>query len=339
MGRTIVRLKDIADRTGFSVNTVSLALRDSPRIPAETRATIRQAADALNYLPNQVAKSLVSRETRTIGLVLTSITNPILTRVAQAVELRLAEEGYSTLFAASNGDHAQEKKALEMFRSRQVDGMLIYPRNHRELEHIRRVRQAGYPIVLLVGDPDAGIDTVCMDQRHGGWSATRHLIERGHRRIGLIDGGAGRGNLEKRDGYRRALLEAGMAPDEMLEISPREHSVIGGYDAMAELMARGRISAVIGATDSLALGAMRWTLENGLSIPRDMAIVGFDNIEFGAHATPPLTSVDYAVEQVTDLAVARLLRLIGAGDPQPEPEVTLIAPELVLRESSVGKGR
>src|SRR6218665_2917229 len=105
MGRPIVRLKDIADRTGFSVNTVSLALRDSPRIPEETRAVIRQAAEALNYLPNHIAKSLVSRETKTMGLVLTSITNPILTQVAQAIELRLAERGYLTLFATSNGEH------------------------------------------------------------------------------------------------------------------------------------------------------------------------------------------------------------------------------------------
>src|SRR5690606_13503456 len=151
MGRPLVRLKDIADETGFSVNTVSLALRDSPRIPEETRATIRRTAEALNYLPNHIAKSLVNRETRTIGLVLTSITNPILTLVAQAIELRLAGRGYSTLFATSNGDHHEEKRVIEMLRSRQVDGMLIYPSSHRALDHIRRVRQAGQPVVLLVG--------------------------------------------------------------------------------------------------------------------------------------------------------------------------------------------
>ena len=102
MGKATVRLKDIADRTGFSVNTVSLALRQSPRIPEETSQLIRDAAEALNYLPNQVAKSLVSRETRTIGLVLTDILNPTLTQTAQAVEIALAERGYGTLFATSN---------------------------------------------------------------------------------------------------------------------------------------------------------------------------------------------------------------------------------------------
>ena len=336
MGRPIVRLKDIADRTGFSVNTVSLALRDSPRIPEETRLVIRQAAEALNYLPNQIAKSLVSRETRTIGLVLTSITNPILTRVAQAIELRLAERGYLTLFATSNGDHQEEKKVIEMFRSRQVDGMLIYPRGHRELDHIRRLRLAGYPVVLLVGDLDAGVDVVSMDARLGGYKASRHLIERGHRRIGLIDGGQQRGNLEKQQGYIRALAEAGIADDAALHAIPATHSVMAGYEAMAELMARGNgMTAVLAATDSMALGALRWTQRHGLRVPDDMAIVGFDNIEFAEHAATPISSVDYAVDRVTELAVDRLISLIRA-DGLPEAEVTLIEPELVVRESSAG---
>ncbi|WDQ99970.1 LacI family DNA-binding transcriptional regulator [Devosia sp. J2-20] len=110
MGKGTVRLKDIADRTGFSTNTVSLALRDSPRIPAETRELIRQAAASLNYLPNFIAKSLVSRETKTIGLVLTDITNPTLTHTAQAIELALAERGYATLFATSNNKLSEEKR-------------------------------------------------------------------------------------------------------------------------------------------------------------------------------------------------------------------------------------
>src|SRR5690606_16972859 len=158
MGRSIVRLKVIADKTGFSTNTVSLALRESPRIPEQTRVVIRQAAAELNYLPNQIAKSLVSRETKTIGLVLTDITNPVLTRVAQTIELALAERGYGTLFATSNNTLSEEISAIELFRARQVDGMLIYPTSHRRLDHLRPLRRANHPIVLLVGDPDAGID-------------------------------------------------------------------------------------------------------------------------------------------------------------------------------------
>lgn len=335
MGKAITRLKDIADRTGFSVNTVSLALRDSPRIPEETRQLIRTAAQALNYLPNQIAKSLVSRETKTIGLVLTDITNPALTHTAQAVELALAERGYATLFATSNNDLDEEIRVLEIFRARQVDGMLIYPCSHRKLDHIRRLRNANYPVVLLVGDPDAGIDAVCMDERRGAYKATRHLIDIGHKRIGIIDSGNPLGNLEKHEGYQQALKEAGIAYDPAIAVDPHGHSVARGYLCMDSLMAvRERPTAVFAANDSLAIGALRWCQKHGLAVPRNVAIVGFDNIEFAEFAATPLTSVNYAVDMVTELAVERLVGLIAAGDTLPEPRVTLIDPDLIVRESS-----
>ena len=338
MGKTGVRLKDIADRTGFSVNTVSLALRDSPRIPEATRQIIRDAADELNYLPNQIAKSLVSRETKTIGLVLTDITNPILTQAAQAIELALSERGYSTLFATSNNDADEEIRVLEMFRSRQVDGMLIYPRSHRRLEHIRRLRDAHYPIVLLVGDPDAGVDAVGIDERAGGYKATRHLIELGHKRIGIIDGSSALGNSEKRDGYFAALQEAGIDFDQNLWSEPKGFSVNAGYEAMDALIAAGGApTAVFVVTDSLAIGALGWTLSHGLKVPDDVAIVGFDNIEFAEFASVPITSVNYNIAPVSTTAVERLLELIVAGETMPEPRMTLIEPDLIVRQSTTGK--
>ncbi len=335
MGRPIVRLKDVADKTGFSVNTVSLALRGSPRIPEDTAMRIREAARDLNYMPNQVAKSLVSRETKTIGLVLTDITNPALTQAAQSIELALAERGYSTLFATSNNDLDEEKRVIAMFQSRQVDGMLIYPRSHRELDHIRQLRRANYPVVLLVADPDAGVDAVSVDERRGAYRAVRHLIDIGHKRIGIIDSANPLGNHEKREGYDAALHEANLEIDPQLSADPQGHSVIRGYWAMDKLMRLPkRPSAVFAANDSLAIGALRWTQKNGLRVPDDVAIVGFDNIEFAEHAATPLTSVNYEIRLVTDLAVARLIELIGTEGTLPEPSVTLIDPELIVREST-----
>jgi len=339
LGRPVVRLKDIADKTGFSVNTVSLALRGNPRIPEETAKLIREAARSLNYLPNQVAKSLVSRETKTIGLVLTDITNPTLTKVAQAIEMALAERGYSTLFATSNNDLEEEKRAIAVFRSRQVDGMLIYPRSHRDLDHIRELRRANHPVVLLVADPDAGVDAVCIDERRGAYRAVRHLIDIGHKRIGIIDGGQRLGNLEKREGYVMALEEAGLPFTPALVVDPHGHSVIRGYWAMDRLMsAPERPTAVFAANDSLAIGALRWTQKNGLRVPEDVAIAGFDNIEFAEHAATPLTSVNYETQLVTDLAVSRLLELVTTDGSLPDPRVTLIDPELIVRESSYRPG-
>ncbi len=335
MGRSIVRLKDIADKTGFSTNTVSLALRQSPRIPVQTRDIIQRAAAELNYLPNQIAKSLVSRETKTIGLVLTDINNPVLTHTAQAIELALAARGYGTLFATSNNNLAEEVRAIEMVRARQVDGMLIYPTSHRQLEHLRVLRRANYPIVLLVGDPDAGIDAVGMDERRGAYKATRHLIDVGHKRIAIIDGANPYGNREKREGYQQALTEAGIEIDPALAIDPRGHSVDRGYWAVDGLMGgSAKPTAIFAANDSLALGALHWCLKHGVRVPDDIAIVGMDNIEFAEYAGVPLSSVNYGVEAITRMAVERLMRLISAGDQLPEPRITQIDPDLVIREST-----
>lgn len=338
LARSIVRLKDIADKTGFSTNTVSLALRQSPRIPPQTRDVIQRAAAELNYLPNHIAKSLVSRETKTIGLVLTDINNPTLTRTAQAIEIALAERGYGTLFATSNNTLAEEIRAIELFRSRQVDGMLIYPTSHRVLEHIRPLRRANYPVVLLVGDPDAGIDAVCMDERRGAYKATRHLIEVGHRKIGILDSSHPLGNLEKSQGYQQALGEAGIDHDPGLAVDPRGHTAERGYWAMDTLMSGAkRPSAILAGNDSLAIGALRWCQTHNVPVPDDMAIVGFDNIEFAEYAAVPLSSVNYAVDVVTRMAVDRLMRLISSGDMLPEPRVTQIDPDLVIRESTRAK--
>ncbi len=317
------------------MNTVSLALRDSPRITPETRDKIRSAAAELRYVPNHVAKSLVSRETRTIGLVLTDILNPTLTHTAQAVEKALAEKGYGTLFATSNNTLEEEIRVVDMFRSRQVDGILIYPTRHRELAHLRPLRKANFPLVLLIADPDAGIDGVSVDDRSGGFRATRYLIGRGHRRIGFLDASHRNGNDEKLEGYQQALAEAGMAFDPDLVVPTTGHYARHGYFALDEMMNRpGPPTAIFTDNDSLALGALRWCHKHGVRVPDDLAIMGYDNIAFTEFGEPPLSTINYDVDAVSRLAVDRLMDLIGAGDVLPAPRVTLIDPELIIREST-----
>ena len=335
MAKSVARLKDVAAQTGFSVNTVSLAMRGSSRIPDETRRLILQAAERLNYQPNHVARSLVQRETRSVGLILTDLTNPVLTAVAQAVEQELSKRGYTTLFATSNNNPAVEAQMIETFRARRADGMLIFPCSHRQLDHISALRKRNYPVVLLVGDPDAGIDAVCMDERAGAFKAAAHLINNGHRRIALIDGSSTRGNTEKQEGYLRAHAQMEVPLDPQLMLDPKGSSVAAGFWAMDEL--RGRkldFSAVFASNDSLALGVLRYCSKNGLRVPEDIAIVGFDNIEFGEYAVTPVSTINYDVTRVTTLAIERVLELISAEGELPEARVTQVEPELVVRESS-----
>ncbi|WFE74775.1 LacI family DNA-binding transcriptional regulator [Roseinatronobacter sp. S2] len=339
-GMTTIRLKDVATRTGFSVNTVSLALRDSPRLAKETREIIRSAARELNYLPNQVAKSLVNRETKTIGLILTDITSPILTATAQSVETALSARGYSTLFATSNNRIEDEMKAIDLFRARQVDGMLVYPRSHTVIDHIQTLRGADYPVVLLVANGGAEIDAVGIDERKGSYKAVTHLIDVGHRAIALIDSANPLGNPEKREGYLLALDQAGIAFDPSLVSDPGGHSVARGFWAMDALMSRtNKPTAVFTANDALALGVLRWTKVHGLRVPEDLAIIGFDNIEYAEHATTPISSVNYDVALVTDLAVERLMNLIASPGALPSPQMTLIDPDIVVRQSTAKRTR
>ena len=335
MAKGTIRLSDVAARTGFSTNTVSLALRESSRIPLETRTKIQSVAAELGYFPNHVAKSLVNRETRTIGLVLTDVMNPVLTHTAQAVELALAERGYGTLFATSNNNFAEETKVVEMFRSRQVDGMLVYPARHRELAHLRPLRRANFPIVLLIADPSVGLDGVSVNDRSGALQATRYLIGRGHRRIGFLDASSRNGNLEKLEGYQQALAEAGLPPDPALIVQTDGDYSRHGYFALDLLMAGGtRPTAVLGDNDSIALGALSWCHKHNVRVPQDLAVMGFDNIPSSEFASPPLSTVNYDVEAVSRMAVDRLMRLITTDEPLPEPRVTMIDPELIIRGST-----
>ena len=337
MGRNTVKLKDIAEATGFSTNTVSLALRESPRIPESTLEVIKAAALKLNYTPNQIAKSLVSRKSMTIGLVVTDILNPTLTRVAQRVTDLLAEMGYSTLFATSNNTLTKENEVIAMFRGRQVDGILIYPSEHRNTAHVAALRAAGFPVVSMVNDPKKTVDTVSVDEPEGARRVTAHLVEMGHTKIVLLDAASFLGNTEKLEGYKEALDKAGIAFDESLVVDVREHGIQAGYDAIKALWDAGkRPTAVLGTNDSLALGVQKFADDTGLRVPDDLAIAGFDNIEFARMSSVPITTVAYPVERVSTHAVKHLVALIDSEGPLPKPTETLFEPDLLVRESTGG---
>jgi LacI family transcriptional regulator len=328
-------MKDIAGQTGFSTNTVSLALQHSPLVAAATSKAILAVAKQLNYRPNHLARSLVNRQSRTIGLILTNVQNPILTQAAQIIQSTLAGRGYATLFATSNHSVAEERQAIEVFLGRQVDGILIYATNQDELGHLREVLAQGTPVVLLSGGPSEGVETVAFDARSGARQATAHLIALGHRRIGLLDNSASLGNPEKRQGHLDALAAAGIDPDPRLLVDPHGFDAGHAYEAMARLMQAPTPTAVLAANDTLAIGAVRWCADRGLDVPKDVSVVGFDNIEIAKHLRPALTTVNYAAGDVCRRAVEKLLALVAAGEAEwAAPTLEIVEPELIVRESS-----
>jgi LacI family transcriptional regulator len=329
-------LADIAARTGYGTNTVSLALRGSTRISQAARDVIRAAAEAMDYVPNNYAKSLVLRRSHTVGMLMEDLTNPQPTAVATALQRELSKLGYGVLFA-TNDTADQEARAIEMFRSRMVDGLLIYPVDHTKLDHLRRLRARNFPIVLLVGARDTGLDAVGVDEFQAAFDATTHLIALGHTKIGAI----GSINLKplKIAGFRHAHAVHGLVLDPAQIVDPPEHSTMAGFESMRRLHERKLgLTAVFAASDIFGLGVLRWARVNGVSVPEDLSIVGYDNIEIAEFAFTSLTTVRNDAGTLAKAAVERLLTLMNAEAPLPPPALTLLHGDLEIRESSSRPG-
>lgn len=332
MSQPRATLKDIAEATGFSANTVSLALRGSPRLPKETRELIANAAKRLNYAPNRIAQSLASNATRTIGLVMTDIMNPTLTLAAHTIERELSLQNYAVMFAASDGDIEREKRAISHFLSYQVDGMVVYPARRNAVEHIKAVDESGTPVLTLVDVAGAALDTVTIDDRVGAFRAMQHLIDLGHRSFAMIDGGQALGNFDKLRGANEALAQAGIEKSALVVLEPADHAASQGYALMDQVeKLRNRPTAVFTTTDSLAIGVLHWCRENDVSVPNDISVIGYDNTEGAAYTVPPLTTVNYAADKISEIGVARLLQRLDRGTVWNGPTVQLIEPELVVR--------
>lgn len=325
------RLKDIALETGYSINTVSLALRGSERVNERTRKKILSVAKRDHYVPNNVARSLVKQQTMTIGVILTDIANPILTSVAHYIERLLANLGYVMVLVTTDQSLDCEKRALDVLQAQQVDGMLIVPAHHENLSHIQPLQEAAYPVVLLAGSSTASFNLVTMDDTLGAYKAVRHLIELGHQKIALLSGG-----VEKLVGYQRALTDHHLTPDPTFIIEPGGSDYEHGYRAAPTLFQlKSPPTALLAATDYLALGAISWCKAHQLRVPEHLAVVGFDDIEAAKYSEPGLSSVTYDAARISERAVTRLMALISQLPTQDKrTEKTIIEPELAIRRSS-----
>jgi LacI family transcriptional regulator len=327
-----IRLRDIAEQAGVSVNTVSRALTDKPDVNPETRNRVRALADRLGYTPNMLARSLLRGSTRTIGLVVTDCTDPFYAGLIRAVENTLSRESFGLLLATSNENVGKERQALAMLRERRVDGLLFTPVDV-DAEHVRHLLAADLPIVLLgrrpigYGGPFVGTDNVA-----GAQLLVRHLLKLGHRRIAHFSRSDQASSAHERlTGYRMALADAGLAAPRNLvhRLAP---TVEGGKKGAAWLAAlRPLPTALFTYNDSQAVGAMLGLNDAELAVPDDCSVAGFDNIELSELVRPALTTVAQPIHDIGRLGAQMLIdRLqhdaVGA--------TMLLPPRLILRDST-----
>jgi DNA-binding LacI/PurR family transcriptional regulator len=336
--RPRVSIKDIAKAAGVSHSTVSRALSHSPLVQADTRARIQRLADEMGYSPDAWARSLVMGQTQTVGVVVTTIADPFIAEVMQGIESTGYEHGYTVLLASSNSDPAREMAAVEMLRSKRVDGVIVTSSRVGALyqDHLDRI---GVPVVLLNNHSEQSgryTFSVTVDNLHGGHLATQHLIQLGHRRIAYVSGPAGHSSSEGRlEGYRQALGEADIVFDPAL-VTPGNGRTEAGELGLATLKALAQPpTAVFCYNDVTAIGLLRATKSSGLSVPQDWSVVGFDDIPFAACVSPSLTTIAQPQFEMGQQAMQMLLTLMSASTPS-EAQVTdlVVKGQLVIRESS-----
>ncbi len=338
-------LTDIARRSGVATMTVSRVVNRSGYVSEETREKVLAVVKEMNYRRNGVARNLKRQRTDTVGLVIGDISNPYATELANAVRETLALRGYNLFICISEHSAEEDIAAFESLADHNVDGIIVATRSNTEGdEKLRSIAESSMAVVVVGRDlVHEQIDSVATDNFAGGFEATRHLIDLGHKRIAFL--GAvyeNRSTLKRLQGYLEALEQHGFEVDERLITggSTTKFDVPGystekiGYEGMKRLLSLPNApTAVFARNDFTAVGAMTAVKEAGLSIPQDIAIVGFDDTPMAVHTMPSLTTVRQPMRLQGKLAAEMLLKRIAANDLGRSEKI--LGCELIIRESSV----
>ena len=328
-----VTIRDVARAAGVSTATAARALGGYGHASPAARRKVSESARRLGYRPNVVARALVSRATTTVGLVVGDIENPFFAAAARGLADVMDAHGYTVLLANADEDAGRERRAVDALRARQVDGMVVVPAPGASPEHLAELVTAGVPLVLLdravVG---VAADSVLVRNVAGARAAVAHLAGLGHRRIGVVsDSPDITSSAERIQGYRQALRAAGIAPEPGL-ISIGGPTRDDGEAAALRLLDRAdRPTAVFTANNFMTVGALRAARSLGLRIPDDVALVGFDDLDWTTLVQPPVTVVRQPVADLGRVAGERLLRRLE-GDAGPPKRIRLDA-NLIVRGS------
>ena len=328
-------IRDVAKRAGVSVATVSHVINGTRKVAPETAERVHRAMEELDYHPNAVARSLRTRKTQVIGVVVSDITNPFFATLVRGAEDAALEAGYSIVVCNSDETIEKENRYVQVLRRRRVDGMLLAPVGGGENPAIWKLARQGVPFVFVDRRaPGVEADAVLSDNVGGAYLATKHLIERGHERIGIVLGIPGATTTEERlAGYRRALEEAGIPLAEELVVWGG-YRVEGGRRATAELLSLTPPPTAIFSTNNLmTVGTLQELFARGVRIPDQIAVVGFDDLEWAEMANPPLTAVAQRPHEIGHRAVRLLLERLSTEEFLP-PREERVSVDLKVRGSA-----
>jgi len=331
----MIRLKDIARQAGVSVMTVSKVLRDAPDISAATKARVRVIAKQLGYVPDSNAQSLRTRTTRILGVIVSSVSDPIVSRVLLAIEERAHELGYEIILAQTLNREEREEACIQRLLSRRVDGLFLSPVYRlRPDAPIYQILQArGTPVVLLGHSapfcrqfPNVETDDITASQ-----SITRHLLELGHRNIAFFAGPqAAPWSQERFEGYRRALRDAGLTVQDQLVFQAGSSIEDGAKAALQFINESPPATAIQAANDLIAIGCADTFLNQGVNVPARLSVTGFGNTLTSEYFRVPLTTVREPKYRLGIAAMESMVALLRGQPAKPKR----LAGELIIRQST-----
>ncbi len=328
-----VTIKDIARYSGVSVSTVSRVLNKKPDVKTETELRVKNAIKKLGYSPSSVARGLVLKRSNVLGFVVPDITNPNFPELARGVVEKAKQYGYSVIFFDTNHDNEVEKEAINLLKSKQVDGIIVSFSEANQIE-LSRLKEENVPAVQIYRkSPKSVISTIAIDNIDSAYNALAYLFDLGHKRIGhLTTGVSTLSGAERLEGYKKAFQEYGYQYRNEWIFSG-SHCAETGYEGMNYLLNQEEVvTAVFASHDLMAVGAYEAVFDRKLSIPDDISIVGHDNIEVSRLVHPKLTTIDTFKGKLGQAGVDLLLEEM-AGNSRINREV-IFKTELIIRESA-----
>ncbi|WP_443660171.1 LacI family DNA-binding transcriptional regulator [Clostridium algidicarnis] len=329
-----VTIKDVAKASGVSTTTVSRIINNiEGSANEETKKRVLKTVKELNYKPNELARSLVTKKTKTMALMLPDITNPFFPSIAKSVEKSLNKLGYSLILCNSYDNKENEDNYIRILQEKYVDGIILSSSHIKEDNKL--LRDSNIPIVFIDRKADYDVEYgVFVKNFEGAYSATKYLIGIGHKNIGCIIGPKEINTTKERlDGYIKALDNFHIRVNQEI-IKCSEYSIEGGYIASKELLKNKDITAIFAQDDLIACGVYKAAKEMGLKIPNDLSVVGFDDISIVEVLDPPLTTIKQHTEDIGSIAVEMIMNLID--NKEVKEKIVTIDTDLIKRGSTKG---
>lgn len=325
-------ITDVARLAGVSKTTVSRFLNQNGYVSAQAKKQIEHAISELHYKPNPIASGMISRKTKTLGLVVPDITNIFFTQLARAVEDEAQRSGYTTILCNSDNDLKKLDHYISILEERYADGIIICGKITQDAVTSLHKKKMAFVVVDYLSD---GATSIYLDNRYGGLIATNHLFDGGYKRIAHIHGPRDSFSANERFmGYQQSLEEHGAALDFTL-VQWGDYQVDSGYQAMKCLLALSAIpDAIFVANDMMVFGVLEAIAEAKLTVPQDIGVVGFDDIPILKTAKPAITTVRQPIYEMGVCAVHSLFDLLHG---KISPKTILLKPELIIKESSIRK--